>query len=194
MSSEPILSQDESEAAQIDAADIAATLEGDGEAYRRLIQRYQGEIALQMRRFSRDLGERDELVHDVFVEAYRSLPSYRGTSPWLHWLRKIAVRIGYRSWRQKRGREGEVVLSPEDWDCLRGRAPPPEDAVEAAELVHAVLAQLAPSDRLVLTLMYLDGCTMAEIASRAGWTLLGTKLRAFRARNRLRKLLEEGAT
>lgn len=77
-----------------DASDIAATLSGDGEAYRRLVLRYQEIISQQMCRFSRDASVREELVHDVFVEAYMSLRSYRGKAPWLHWLRKVAVRVG----------------------------------------------------------------------------------------------------
>ena len=56
-----------------DASDIAATLSGDGEAYRRLVLRYQGIISQQMSRFSRDASVREELVHDIFVEAYKPL-------------------------------------------------------------------------------------------------------------------------
>lgn len=62
----------------------------------------------------------------------------------------------------------------------------------AAELVQELLAMLSPPDRLVLTLIYLDGCTMAEAAERAGWTTIGTKVRASRARQKLRDLLEGG--
>lgn len=176
-----------------DGRDIAATLSGDSEAYRRLVERYQQEIAQQMSRFSRDFAVRDELVHDVFVEAYLSLRNYRSSAPWLHWLRKIAVRVGYRHWTSRKGRDGEITLSEEDWQQLRGSSPNQAEAFEAAELVYALLTQLSPSDRLILTLLYLDGCTMAEAADRAGWTVVGAKVRAFRARNRLRKLIEEGS-
>ncbi|MBX7104735.1 MAG: RNA polymerase sigma factor [Gemmataceae bacterium] len=176
-----------------DARDIAAAISGDGEAYRRLVGRYQSEVAQQMRWFSRDSAVRDELTHDVFVEAYLSLRSYRGTAPWIHWLRKIAVRVGYRYWTSRQGRTCEVALSEDDWQRLRGKVPEPTEATAAADLVYALLAQLASSDRLILTLLYLDGCTMAEAAERAGWTVVGTKVRAFRARNRLRKLIEGGS-
>lgn len=177
---------------EADADDVAATLAGDGEAYRRLVQRYQQEIAVQMRRFSRDQVVCEELVHEVFVEAYCSLHCYRGKAPWLHWLRKIAVRLGYRFWTKQKSRRVEVVLADEDWQQLAGTLPAPDEESDAAELVFALLAQLGPSDRLVLTLLYLDGCTMAEAAARGGWTVVGTKVRAFRARNRLKALLERG--
>ena len=74
----------------------AAVLRGDGDAFARIINRHQAKIADQMRRFSRDPLVIEELVHEVFVEAYTSLKSFRSYAPFVHWLRKIAVRVGYR--------------------------------------------------------------------------------------------------
>lgn len=176
-----------------DGRDIGDALTGDGEAYRRLVERYQAEIARQMRRFSRDPMVQSELTQEVFVDAYLSLRSYRGTAPWLHWLRKIAVRVGYRYWANRQSQRCEITLSEDDWRLLRGNLPEPAEASDAAELVFALLAQMAPSDRLILTLLYLDGCSMAEVADRTGWSIVGAKVRAFRARNRLRTLLEDGS-
>lgn len=175
-----------------DVRDIAATRAGDGEAYRRLVRRYQDAIAQQMRRFTRHPQVCEDLVHDVFVEAYLGLKSYRGSAPWLHWLRKVAVRVGYRFWSRREGRGEVVELSDDDWQRLQGSVSPPGAATEAAELVFALLSRLPPGDRLILTLLYLDECSMAEAASRAGWTVTGAKLRAFRARNKLRDLIERG--
>lgn len=83
-------------------------------------------------------------------------------------------------------------LSNEQWEQLRGSVAEPIPNSAAAELVQELLAMLSPPDRLVLTLIYLDGCTMAEAAERAGWTTIGTKVRASRARQKLRDLLEGG--
>lgn len=178
--------------AKQDASDITATLSGDGEAYRRLVLRYQEIISQQMCRFSRDASVREELVHDVFVEAYMSLRSYRGSAPWLHWLRKVAVRVGYRYWSSRKSIAKEITLPENAWEHLRGTISNPVESIAAAEVVYALLAQLLPPDRLVLTLLYVDGCTMAEAADLAGWTLIGAKVRAFRARNRLKKLIAKG--
>ena len=57
--------------------------------------------------------------------------------------------------------------------------------------MHATLAQMAPRDRLVLTLFYLEDCPVAEIARLAGWTQTMVKVQLHRARNRLKKRLEE---
>ena len=171
-----------------DSQDITETLAGDERAYRRLVERYQEMIGVQMRRFSRNVAVRQELTQEVFVEAYFSLRTFRNSAPFLHWLRRIAIRVGYRYWTQNTRRE-EISLSEDDWNKLQGKFPMPGDAEETAEIVHALLAKLPPTDRLILTLIYLDGCSLAEAADRAGWTLTGAKVNAFRARNRLRKLL-----
>lgn len=178
--------------AKADVSDVAATRAGDGEAYARLVRRYQPEMVVQMRRFSRNPQVCEELVHDVFVEAYLSLHSYRGSAPWLHWLRKIAVRVGYRFWTRREVNRNVVQISDEDWQRLRGEVSAPGSALEAADLVAALFDRLPPADRLILTLLYLDECSLAEAATRAGWTITGAKLRAFRARNKLKALIEQG--
>ncbi|MHB1035749.1 MAG: RNA polymerase sigma factor [Pirellulales bacterium] len=173
-----------------DWQDIRATLTGDGRAYARLVDRYQGEIAGQMWRFTRQRGVYEELVHDVFVEAYLSLPQFHGRSPLVHWLRKIATRVGYRYWKERARDRARGTLPIEDWDGAR-EGDSDESRREAGELVHTVLSQLPPRDRLILTLVYLEGCSVAEAAELAGWSQTMAKVQAYRARKKLQKLLEE---
>src|SRR5450432_2766637 len=89
------------------SADVRAASRDDGEAYSRIIDRYQQTIARRMHRFTRDPGAIEELVHDVFVEAYFSLSKYRGDAPLEHWLQKIATRVGYKYW-ERRQRERTI--------------------------------------------------------------------------------------
>ena len=172
-----------------DRRDIHQSLVGDEEAYARIIERYQPKIAAQMWRFSRDAAVVEELVQEAFVEAYLSLGKFKGRAPLLHWLRKIATRVGYRYWRKKsREQDRREVLAQ------RGRelAPPPDPSPsEAGEYLHVLLARLPAEDRLVLTLHYFEACGTREIAERMGWTRSLVKVRAHRARKKLRKLLEE---
>jgi RNA polymerase sigma-70 factor (ECF subfamily) len=174
-----------------DQHDVRASVAGDGEAYARLITRYQHALAAYMWRFTRDRRECEELVHETFVEAYLSLRSYRGRSPWLHWLRKIATRVGYRYWKARARRRTLLALPPGAWQDV---VQPPSgqlDAAAAAEVVHALLARMAPRDRLVLTLLHLEDCSVAEAAELCGWTQTMVKVQAHRARKRLRKLLDK---
>lgn len=173
-----------------DSDDIAAAQAGDADAFGRLVRRHQDGIAAQMRRFTRDPAALEELVQDVFVEAYLGLRGYRGVAPWLHWLRRIAVRIGYRFWTRRGATAAR--LTDEEWRKVRGEAALPGQAEEAADLAHRLLAMLPTEDRLVLTLLHLEGCTVAEAAERIGWSESNTKVRAFRARERLRHLVQGG--
>lgn len=175
---------------EIDREDIAASLRGDEQAYARLVARYQTTIGQQMWRYSRDPLVVEELVQEVFVECYVGLRQFRGRAPFVHWLRRIATRVGYRYWNRKaRKTAGEEILRRESPD---GPVPADDSSPrEAAEWLHALLAQLAPEDRMVLTLHYFEGLDMNSIAGRMGWTRTLAKVRAFRARKRLRVLLEE---
>jgi len=171
-----------------DMEEVERARSGDGDAYARLIERYRGPIAQQMWRFTRDPDRHAELVQDVFVNAYTSLRSYRGAAPFLHWLRKIAVRTGYAYWRQSKRARRERSLD-EQAARLPADGPAGHDAREAGELVHLVLAELSPRDRLVLTLMYLEERSVAEIAELSGWSVAMVKVQLWRARARLKKAL-----
>ena len=172
-----------------DWKDIQASLEGDGDAYKRLVRRYQSQITSQMWRFTRDRAECERLVQDVFVEAYFSLNRYAGRGPFANWLSKIAVRIGYRYWKQqaKQPKTVSVINS----DAVAELSESAIDPAVAAEIVHRLLGQLPQADRLVLTLMYLEDCSTRDIAERMGWTRAMVKMRAYRARRKLRRIAEK---
>jgi RNA polymerase sigma-70 factor, ECF subfamily len=174
-----------------DRADIEATLAGDGTAYGRLVKKYQNEIAKRMWRFTRDRGALEELVQDVFVEVYTSLKGFRGEAPFVHWLNRIATRVGYRFWKTQ-ARQASRTVPLQDWDTLVDADAETDEleAAEAGELLHEMLAALPPRDRLVLTLLYIEELSVAEAADRTGWSKTMVKVQAFRARKKLRALLE----
>lgn len=179
-------------ASPADAADIVAALDGRQDAFDRLVTRYQDALARQMWRFTRDRVVLEELVQDVFVEAYLSLARYRGDGPFDHWLRRIAVRVGYRYWkgraRDRRTAEAAVaVASLPSVDQSTGS----RTAKEAAEIVEALLSRLSPRDRLVITLLHLEECSVAEASKLTGWSQTMVKVQAFRARKKMQRMLQE---
>jgi RNA polymerase sigma-70 factor (ECF subfamily) len=177
----------------VDWADIQNSVNGDGQAFARLVNRYQDQIAAQMWRLSRQPSDCEQLVHDVFVEAYLSLKKYQGRAPFLHWLRKIATRVGYRYWKQQAKQRQRSAAPLQDWH--KTTAPPEgQTAEEAATLVHSLLVRLPPRDRMVLTLMYLEGCSVAEAAELSGWSQTMVKVQAHRARKKLKKLVDEASS
>jgi len=178
-----------------DWGDIRKALQGEGDAYARLVQKYQDTIAKQMWRFCREQSVCEELTQEVFVEAYISLKKYRGDAPLLHWLRRIATRVGYQFYKRRDIRRAQGNIALQDWDQANAAsnsqanaATEAAESAEAAAIVHAMLAQLPPRDRLVLTLMYLQECSVAEVADQTGWSQTMVKVQAHRARKKLKQI------
>ena len=168
-----------------DSRDIQAALAGDEESYERLVRRYEPQIASMMWRFSRRAEQCEELMQDVFVQAYFSLPSFRAEAPFEHWLRRIATRVGYRFWKQQGHKDKPLPLGEIDPAIKTSDAIDPETA---SAIVESLLSELKPPERLVLTLQYFENCSMKEIAQRMGWNEAMVKMRAYRARNKLRTI------
>jgi RNA polymerase sigma-70 factor (ECF subfamily) len=183
----------EPSAAEATLEDIRLTASGDGAAYARLIRRYQQPMSRRMRHFARQPADLEELVHEVFVEAYFSLGRFRGEADFSHWLMRIATRVGYRYWKRRR-RDADRRQSLES--SAKGKPPAADsdaaagaESAEAAEKLAALLEKLPPRDRLVVTLMYVEGHSVVETAALTGWSQTMVKVQAFRARGKLRKVL-----
>lgn len=158
-----------------------------------LVERHQPAVSRLLWRFVRSQADLDDLVQDTFLRMVRGLPGWRAQQPFAHWLLRIATNTGRDYFRRQSVRQRWMVepsASPTD-------APEPE-AIDpggnpatrsAANEVKALLAQLSPDDRTVLTLHHLEGWGLAQIGAQFGWTLTATKLRAWRARGKLRALL-----
>ncbi len=179
--------------ASADTEDVRRCLQGDGDAYRRLIERYQGRISAMMWRFSRDPDAHTDLVQDVFVEAYRSLSSYRGTAPFEHWLSRVATHVGYQHWKRQK-REGALETVPlEDWHELPDGPPDELEPTEAADHLYRLLEQLPPRDRLVLTLRYVEEHPVEETAALTGWSQTMVKVQTWRAKKKLKALFQRAS-
>lgn len=172
-----------------DRVDIEASINGNGEAYARLVKRYEPLISQQMWRFTRDEEQLEHLVQDVFVEAYYSLRSYKWKAPFLHWLRRIATRVGYRFWKEI-SREKKYLDYGNEAHLDSFPAPELQSPSEAAEYLYRIFSDLPTDDRIVLTLLYFEECSTKEIAERLKWSQSLVKVRAFRARKKLKKMLE----
>ena len=172
-----------------DLADLRRCRNGDPDGFAGIIDRHQDRVAAMMWRFTRDHLEHEELVQEVFVQAWVSLAGYRERAPFAHWLARVATRTGYRFWRSRdRERERPVVpVEGLEQVLSDGSGTEPE---EAGKLIFGLLAQLAPRDRLVLTLRYVEELDVAETARRTGWSATMVKVQTNRARARLKRLLE----
>ena len=178
---------------------IRAVLDGKTESFELLIQRYQPRIFATARRYARREDEVEDIVQEIFIKAFQKLASFRRDAPFEHWLMRLAVRTCYDFLRRhQRNRESTFTeISDEESNWLDRFNTNPDDSREhgqaAKELVRKVLEQLPPPARLVITLLEIEERSVKEISALTGWSVPLVKVRAFRARAAMRKVLEKMA-
>lgn len=168
---------------------VEASLGGDDGAYAELVRRHKARVCGVIARLARDRADIDDLAQEVFTQAYFKLRQFRHDAVFEHWLLRIATFKCYDHLR-KRQRQGTPVpvevLAESGYEPVAPAAPEPHPQLER---LHAALAQLSPAERLVITLLELQDHTLQEISHFTGWSIGNVKVRAFRARAALRKLL-----
>jgi RNA polymerase sigma-70 factor (ECF subfamily) len=174
---------------------IAAVLKGDAASFEPLVEKYSPRVFATARRYARRESEVEDIVQDIWLKAFEKLNSFRGEAPFEHWLMRLAVRTCYDALRaHQRNREttfAELTEPEEDW--LDRFVSQPDSASENAEaarqLIARILEQLSPPARLIITLQEIEGRPVKEIAKLTGWSMPLVKVRAFRARAEMRKVL-----
>ena len=180
-----------------DAEIIQAVLLGDSARFELLVQRYQSRLFAMARRYARRDSEVEDIVQEVFIKAYHKLASFRGQAPFEHWLMRLAVRTCYDFLRvHQRNREMSFAdMAPEEADWLdKIMSQPVADryaAAAARQLVAKVMEQLSPPARLVITLLEIEERSVKEISALTGWSVPLVKVRAFRARAEMRRILQK---
>ncbi len=185
-----------------DSFDLPGCLERvrrhDQAAARELVEHlYPLVIRIVRSHLPRRVAEED-LAQDIFLKMFTRIEQYQGAVPFPHWVSRIAVTTCIDQLRAQKRRpefrwadlsenEAEVLdnVLTDERDTLPG------DALAARELVHKLLDQLKPADRLVIQLLDLEQKTIAEISAQTGWNQTLVKVRAFRARRKLQKLFQE---
>ena len=178
-----------------DAELISAVLNGDTASFEPLVTKYQGRVFATARRYARRESEVEDIVQEVFAKAFQKLAGFRGEAPFEHWLMRLAVRTCYDFLRaHQRNRETTFSeLSEPETDWLERFVVQPDGADEQADaarqLIDKVLSRLSPPARLVITLLEIEERPVKEIAQMTGWSVTLVKVRAFRARAEMRKIL-----
>ena len=174
---------------------IAAVLAGDPSSFEPLVAKYSPRVFATARRYARRDSEVEDIVQEVWLKAFDKLKSFRGEAPFEHWLMRMAVRTCYDFLRgHQRNRESSFseISEPEDDWLERFVADPasaPEDADAAKLLIDRVMEKLPADARMVIQLLEIEDRSVKEIAEITGWSVPLVKVRAFRARGEMRKIL-----
>ena len=169
---------------------IKAILSGDDEAFAELVQRHKRKVFKMVARLVRSNYELDDICQEVFIKVYQNLRKYRGDAPFEHWLSKITTNACYDQLRKQR-REGNNVSLENVTLSLRDPASEEMPPDEAWKILKHALAKLPSEDRLVITLLNLEEKSVREISALTGWSEAKVKVRAFRARKELKRILED---
>jgi len=148
---------------------VARAIEGERRAFDELYRLHVGSVHRLLTRMVGPVTDRDDLIQQVFLEAFRSLPKFRGDAAFSTWLHRIVVNIAYRHLRrQKRGQDGGSVGVS---DLPTTVAPSPEVAARRhEELTRALryLSALKPKKRIAFVLRVVEGLSLDEIGILVG--------------------------
>ena len=174
---------------------IAAALKGDAASFEPLVEKYSPRVFATARRYARRESEVEDIAQEVWIKAFQKLAGFRGDAPFEHWLMRLAVHTCYDFLRRhQRNRETSFSeLTEPETDWLDRFVTRPESASEnadaARQLVERIMKQLSPPARLIITLLEIEDRSVKEIAQLTGWSVPLVKVRAFRARAEMRKLV-----
>ncbi len=175
-------------AAEREAADVLLAQGGDAGAFARLVRRYERALSRHLARFTDNEAVLQDLRQETYLEAFRSLATYRHQGSFFCWLRQIATRVGYRFWtgQSREGRGKTAYLEA----LRRGAASLPAwQAPDGSESVARLLVSLGDLDRELLEMKYVQGLNAPEIAQRLGWSVVRVRVRLHRILRRLREEL-----
>jgi RNA polymerase sigma-70 factor (ECF subfamily) len=140
----------------------------------------------------------EDLCQEVFMSVFASIGQYQGTVPFEHWVSRVAVNTCIDQLRRHKSRPELrwADLPKEEAEALQAMLgdedqPDPQRALAVRETVGRLLDCLAPEDRLLIQWLEIEDRTVNEVSARTGWNVPKVKVRAFRARRRMRKALEQ---
>jgi len=183
-----------------DCGIIQEILNGDINQFEHLVDKYRKTVfRIICKRVP--LQDQEATAQEVFIKVFRSLSTFQKDRPFENWLATIAIRCCYNYWREQQ-RKGESSFSStteqyEEWLERAENAYSVEkfesevSKNDTLEVVKIVLQKLSPEDRLLVDLIYFEGWKLKEAAEILNWKLNKTKVRAMRARKKLKEEIEK---
>jgi RNA polymerase sigma-70 factor (ECF subfamily) len=165
---------------------------GDRAALAELVSLWERPLLYYLRRLLETEQDAWDALQESWLRALRELPRLRDDRAFPAWLYTIARRVAMRARRQ--ARPGEPLAEDDDPGAPAAAEPDAPLAGIDPRDVHRALAELSLAHRDVLTLHFLEGFPVAEIAAITGAPAGTVKSRLFHAKRALRKLLEGGSS
>jgi RNA polymerase sigma-70 factor (ECF subfamily) len=177
---------------------LSAVRNGDEQAAAKLVETLYPLVLRIVRSYRAPRTSEEDLCQMIFVRIFQNLHQYAGLAPFEHWVSRLSVNTCLKQIEKERVRPElrYADLSAEQAELVErllsaAEEVPEEDVETARDIVDQLLSRLDPKDRLIMTLMYLDNRSVAEIRELTGWGTASIKVRAFRARHKLKRLFAQ---
>ena len=168
---------------------------GEGEAFEKILLKYQKRIFNFIKLMVRDAELAKDMTQETFTRAYAALNTFRIESDFSPWLYRIAYNICHDYIRSKARREEQTDQEAEDEsDLWHTRLSKPEEVYQTSELRERLLSsleKLKPIFREALILRHYEEFSYAEIAEILGVSVNAVRIRVLGARLEMQKLLKE---
>jgi RNA polymerase sigma-70 factor (ECF subfamily) len=175
---------------------VDAVLRNDEDAARELVRSLYPLVAKLVRAHRPVRSAEEDLCQMIFIKVLQKLPQFSGKVPLEHWVSRIAVNTCINQIQAEKVRPElrEADLSEEQVVVIQNLAATsealaPDQSFASRQLVEHLMNALKPAERLVIDLLYLQQQSVAEIRRVTGWSGALVKVRAFRARQKMKRLL-----
>jgi len=172
---------------------VEAALRHDDEAARELVRRLYPLVAKMVRAHRPRRTSEEDLCQMIFIKIFQKLSQFSGKVPLEHWVSRIAINtcLNQIAAEKVRPELRHADLSAEEQAVVENLAASsdelsPDQRFASRQLVEHLLDLLKPAERLVIDLLYLQGRSVEEIRKITGWSTSLIKVRAFRARQKMK--------
>ena len=175
---------------------VTRALRHDDEAARELVQRLYPLVAKMVRSHRPRRTSEEDLCQMIFIKVFQKLSQFSGKVPLEHWVSRIAVNTCLSQIESEKVRPElrHADLSKEEQVVVENLAASsdelaPDRQLASRQLLEHLLETLKPAERLVIDLLYLQGHSVEEIHEITGMGIAAIKVRAFRARQKMKTQL-----
>jgi RNA polymerase sigma-70 factor (ECF subfamily) len=173
---------------------VAAALQQDDAAAGELVRRLYPLVAKLVRAHRPARSAEEDLCQMIFIKVMQKLSQFSGKAPLEHWVARIAINTCINQIQAEKARPElrEADLSEEQVAVIQNLAATsdelaPDHSFASRQLVEHLMKALKPVERLVIELLYFQQRSVAEIQKITGWSGALVKVRAFRARQKMKK-------
>lgn len=180
-----------------DAELVAATLEGDSQAFEEIVARHQKLVFNIIYHYLGRRGEAEDLAQEVFLRLFSALENFDSGRPLQPWISRITVNCCLDELRKARHRRLALFsdLSEDEEKGIEyrferfveGNILTAEQTQESFELLQRVMDKLRKKDRMAFVLREIEGQSYAELAQALGTSELAARIRVSRSRKKLQE-------